>query len=182
MKTYVTSDHHFYHYNIIKYCDRPFKTIEEMNESMIRVWNDIVKKGDAVFHLGDFSMSTLFNIAEIREQLNGDIYLIRGNHDRHSSNKYREIGFSDVSKYHVVDNILLSHYPAVALPINSKREAVLKNKEHNKCDFVIHGHNHRNHEISIDHYNVAVDLHEYKPIDLELVKQIFSERLCSCSK
>ena len=50
---HFTSDWHLYHTNILKYCDRPFKTIEEMHEVILHNWNRVVKKGDTVYVLGD---------------------------------------------------------------------------------------------------------------------------------
>lgn len=54
---YFTSDHHFWHENIISYCKRPFASVEEMNEKMVQYWNDVVKDKDEVYYLGDFSMA-----------------------------------------------------------------------------------------------------------------------------
>ena len=54
MKIYIISDTHFNHENIIKYCNRPFKDINEMNDAIIDNWNRIVKKDEIVYHLGDF--------------------------------------------------------------------------------------------------------------------------------
>lgn len=83
---YFSSDHHFDHKNIIKYCDRPFASIEEMNKTLITYWNETVTPEDEVYYLGDFSLST--KAAEnYTKRLNGKKYLIPGNHDRcHSSN------------------------------------------------------------------------------------------------
>ena len=55
MTTFFTSDTHFGHENIIKYCGRPFKDVEKMNERLIKNWNEVVKDTDTIFHLGDFS-------------------------------------------------------------------------------------------------------------------------------
>ena len=55
MNVFVISDHHFYHENIIKYCNRPFNSLREMNYTMIEKWNSVVSENDTVLHLGDFS-------------------------------------------------------------------------------------------------------------------------------
>ncbi len=52
---WFTSDTHFGHANIIRFCDRPFKDIQEMNERLIANWNAVVRPGDSVYHMGDFS-------------------------------------------------------------------------------------------------------------------------------
>jgi calcineurin-like phosphoesterase family protein len=97
MKYWFTSDLHLGHANIIKYCHRPFKDIEEMNETIITNWNSRVKDGDLVFHVGDFCFKNskggkpgegMQNKASHwRERLNGDIIFIKGNHDRNNSVK-----------------------------------------------------------------------------------------------
>ena len=80
-KVFFTSDTHFNHANIIKFCTRPFESIEEMNEVLIANWNRVVGKDDIVFHLGDFCFGGSEAWNSILDRLNGKIYLILGNHD-----------------------------------------------------------------------------------------------------
>ncbi len=82
MKIFITADHHFHHKNIIEYCNRPFKTVEEMDKVMVEKWNKKVGKDDLVIHLGDFALGTKEKVKETREKLNGTIILIKGNHDK----------------------------------------------------------------------------------------------------
>ena len=82
MMVYFTSDHHFYHLNIIRYCNRPFNSVDEMNNEMVNRWNSVVKPNDTVYHLGDFAFS-MEQVDEILSNLNGEIYLLPGNHDIH---------------------------------------------------------------------------------------------------
>jgi len=91
MRVYVTSDHHFSHKNIIKYCNRPFTSVEDMNIYMMKKWNDKVRPFDLVFHLGDFAFTKKTNLQKIRDQLQGVIILIPGNHDR--KKRMDECGF-----------------------------------------------------------------------------------------
>jgi len=79
MNTYFTSDHHFGHKNVIKYCGRPYKSVEEMNEDLVSRWNEIVQADDWVYYLGDFSMSK--KALTYVKLLNGHKALIPGNHD-----------------------------------------------------------------------------------------------------
>jgi calcineurin-like phosphoesterase family protein len=78
---FFTSDEHFWHNNILKYCPkRGHATVEEMNWDMVAKWNAVVKPEDEVYCLGDFSMS--LRGAAMRQHLNGTVYLIPGNHDK----------------------------------------------------------------------------------------------------
>ena len=96
-KIYVTSDTHFSHANIIKYCNRPYSSIEEMNQSLVENWNSVVNKNDLVIHLGDFAWGrTIQSIKQHLDKLNGNKILILGNHDSLSQDDYIKCGFSHV--------------------------------------------------------------------------------------
>jgi calcineurin-like phosphoesterase family protein len=116
-QVFFISDNHFFHSNIIKYCNRPFKDVEEMNREMIKRWNDVVGPNDIVFCLGDFCLGTKENIIEIGKQLNGTKFLIKGNHCRGTRKTYKEAGFKEVYNqgidvfYTMLGVIHLSHYP-----------------------------------------------------------------------
>jgi calcineurin-like phosphoesterase family protein len=81
MSIFFTSDTHFGHKNIIKYSNRPYKDVTEMNEALITNWNKVVGPNDTVWHLGDFAFVKLYEFKKILNQLNGDIHCILGNHD-----------------------------------------------------------------------------------------------------
>lgn len=92
MTVWYTSDTHFYHENIIKYCGRPFKDVNQMNEIIIRNWNERIQPNDLVYHLGDFGLfSKGREPQDILNRLNGNIHLIKGNHD----SKITEIAFEE---------------------------------------------------------------------------------------
>lgn len=77
---FFSSDPHYFHQNVIKYCNRPYLTVEEMNEDLVKRWNSVVKPEDTVFVLGDFSLA--FRPVEIYSfRLNGTRKLQPGNHD-----------------------------------------------------------------------------------------------------
>lgn len=78
---WFTSDTHFHHANIIRFCNRPFRNVEEMDEVLIRRWNETVPPEGIVFHLGDFAMGGSVEWTSILNRLNGRINLILGNHD-----------------------------------------------------------------------------------------------------
>lgn len=79
-KVFLTSDTHFYHKNIITYCNRPFETVEKMNETLISNWNKVVPIDGIVFHCGDFAFGGSEVWHKILPRLNGQIHLILGNH------------------------------------------------------------------------------------------------------
>lgn len=87
-ETWFISDTHFGHENILEYEKeaRPFSCLEEMHEVMIERWNNVVKPGDILYHLGDFAFGR-HNIA-IAERLNGKKRLVMGNHDTYPSSLY----------------------------------------------------------------------------------------------
>ena len=77
---FFTSDTHFNHGHIIKYCNRPFISMEEMNETIVQNWNKTVKQKDIIYHLGDvcWGLPDIF-----LKKLNGYKILIQGNHDKY---------------------------------------------------------------------------------------------------
>jgi calcineurin-like phosphoesterase family protein len=115
--TFLISDTHFSHANILTFKKedgsplRPFASVEEMDEEMIKRWNETVKPNDKVYHLGDVvinrkALSTL-------RRLNGDKVLIRGNHDIFRDDEYRQ-HFRELRAYHVMNGMILSHIPVHA--------------------------------------------------------------------
>lgn len=82
---FFTSDLHLGHSNIIKYCNRPFKDIYDMDETIITNWNSKINKEDTVYVLGDFCFK---NHQLYLPRLNGHINLIQGDHDNYKSNRF----------------------------------------------------------------------------------------------
>lgn len=79
---FFTSDLHFGHNNIIKYCNRPFENASEMDMALIENWNNTVPEDGIVFSVGDFAFTNIGHVTRILESLNGTIIMITGNHDR----------------------------------------------------------------------------------------------------
>lgn len=111
---WFTSDLHFDHANIIKYCNRPFRDVHQMNYELVHRWNERVQPDDTVYLLGDFALTSRTRMAELRAALQGQVILIRGNHDR-GPNALRECGFDRVESalFTCVDgvNLYLRHVP-----------------------------------------------------------------------
>lgn len=112
---FFTSDTHFGHNGIINCTHRPFKNADEMDETLIALWNQTVGPNDIVFHLGDFCWNGSQKWVEILKRLNGVKYLIVGNHDlkRLKGNVLQY--FEDVKFQTVLQlddwNVWLNHYP-----------------------------------------------------------------------
>lgn len=166
MAVWVTSDSHFNHENVIKYCSksRPFETVKEMNETLIERWNSCVKSEDTVIHCGDFFMGQVKEIDEILQRLNGKIILVRGNHDTQSRiEKYKEYGI-EIKDIHYLKYkkklFLCTHYPMIV--INGDRDRYI---------FNIHGHTHQFSFLS--EYpkciHVGVDSNNLTPINLDYI-------------
>lgn len=114
-KVFFTSDTHFGHAGVVGFCDRPFANIAEMDETLIRNWNEKVGPDDVIFHLGDFAWGGSDVWTKLLTQLNGKKYLIIGNHDmknlREGYLKYFE---KVVSQMHIQiegRSVYLNHYP-----------------------------------------------------------------------
>ena len=115
---FLVSDTHFGHEKtctVFKREDgsplRPFGSAEEMDEFMIKAWNERVKPTDKVYHLGDVVINRKF--LSVLDRLNGDKVLIRGNHDIFKLEDYTQY-FRDVRGYHVMNGLILSHVPVHA--------------------------------------------------------------------
>jgi calcineurin-like phosphoesterase family protein len=111
--TWFVSDMHFGHTNIIAYCNRPFNSVEEMDQALVENWNKAVKPTDVVWHLGDWAFHNYEHIG----QLNGFIRSVPGNHDHERAKKilpYLPNGFEEEVVYLKIDKehrFVLSHYP-----------------------------------------------------------------------
>jgi len=114
-KKFYISDLHFDHASAIDLDGRPFKTVEEMNITLIENWNSVVDKDDEIYILGDFCWKTQKRWIELLDQLNGVKYLIRGNHDLKKMPVRLKKKFKSIYDYVVIkDNgrhVVLSHYP-----------------------------------------------------------------------
>jgi calcineurin-like phosphoesterase family protein len=169
VRIFFTSDTHFGHKNIIKYSNRPFNDVKEMDEAIIRNWNATVQPGDTIYHLGDFGLTDTESIIKVLRRLNGNKYLIWGNHDKGIRGEalkhfgwakdYYELKYEEY-------RIILCHYAFEVW-----------NKSHHGS-FHLHGHSHGslptpNHMRRLD---VGVDVHGYRPISLEEVVAHMSKK------
>lgn len=179
-KIYFISDLHFGHENVIHFDNRPFETVDEMDAELIRRWNAKVDRGDLVYVLGDMIWKTKNSTAQnLIENLNGQIILIRGNHDRFLSNAKAKNCLAAVKDY---DDI------CVTLEDGTTRRCVLSHyfipmyNGHRFQGIHLHGHSHFTDEadfeidlaeqlnkqgIRNEIYNVGCMYWNYEPVTLD---------------
>ena len=183
---FLVSDTHFGHAGVCKLTHpddpevklRPWTDPDEMDEEMIRRWNDRVRPNDKVYHLGDVVINR--KALKTLARLNGDKVLIRGNHDIFRDDEYREY-FRELRAYHVMNGLILSHIPV--------HEASL-----GRFGCSIHGHLHATRvkkargvdartgevlysdEIDPRYYNVSVEQTDFAPILFEDVLKKIKEQ------
>ena len=177
---YFTADSHFNHANIIKFCNRPFNNVEQMNETLIDNWNQVVGKDDIVFHLGDFCLGGAAEWTKLLDRLNGKIYLILGNHDLKNIRQGFIQRFEHVAlqMFITVDKqkMYLSHYPFLCFEGGYKDV------------WQLFGHVHtRKNNTGIDaerlqylyptQYDVGVDNNDFMPVSFEEVKAIIDRQV-----
>ena len=163
---YFTADLHFGHENIIKSCNRPFETVAEMDDVLMRNWNAVVNKRDEVYILGDFTMGTAGIANDYLSALKGRKYFIRGNHDKFLNNidKHGE-HFEWVKDYFVLKyhgkKFVLFHYPI------AEWDGFWRGAIH------LYGHIHNSSasnnwfDDSSLAFNVGVDCNDFRPVSIE---------------
>lgn len=159
-KIYFTADTHFGHTNIIRYCKRPFSSVEEMNETLIERWNSKVTPHDIVYHLGDFTLEKIAD--KYLDKLNGTIRLIPGGHDywlKHIDTKKYAKRLEILPLYYTLKilglKIILCHYPMLSWDSSS----------YGSLHF--HGHSHGNIPSLYPRLDVGTDCFDYYPVSLE---------------
>lgn len=175
-KTFYTSDHHFGHFNVINHCNRPFKTLEEMDITLIKKWNEVVPKDGVVFHLGDLIWSSvrLSRARWILSQLNGRIFWCYGNHDEDdfkltrdlATNSWIELSADVLSIRVGTDRVFMSHYAHTIWP-----------RSH-KGTWHLYGHSHGTlpddpNSLKMD---VGVDTNDFKPYAHKDIARIMSKK------
>ncbi|NBO29921.1 hypothetical protein EB118_17115 [bacterium] len=171
--TFLVSDTHFGHEKtctVFKRADgsplRPFKDAEEMDEEMIKRWNDRVRPKDKVYHLGDVVINRKF--LSVLGRLNGDKVLIRGNHDIFKLEDYTPY-FRDIRGCHVMNGMIFTHIP-------------VHEESLGRFGTNVHGHLHYNRVMRMDTYLsksvvdvryhcVCVEQTDFAPITLEEVNE-----------
>lgn len=135
MKYYI-ADNHFAHANIIEFCNRPFNSVEEMDQFMINAWNRVVTQEDEVYIIGDLIYRSKKPYTWYLEQLPGKKHLIIGNHDGLMIKQPKAAAyFESIEKTALIrDNgkkIFLCHYPVLEWPGYFRGEWCISGHIHN---------------------------------------------------
>lgn len=183
-KIFLTSDLHLNHGNIINYCDRPFSSTSEMNNTLIDNWNKVVTNDDIVFILGDFCFNGPREWEKWLTRLNGTKHLIQGNHDRDNDIWHEGLeSVSDICQLSLYDaeldkyvTLILCHYCLTTWP--------------GQWNDTVHcfGHSHTNPrkttQLDYDYvanralpsWDVGVDNNNFTPISYQELKVIFTNQ------
>ena len=187
-KIFFVSDTHYGHSNIIEFCKRPFENVQEMNKKMIENWNNKVPTDGIVFHLGDFSWGGYQQWKQIREQLNGEIILIKGNHCLKNLTPTAHSLFKKVVFQMRIEiegrKIWLNHFPLLCYSGTYR--------DFNGLEYNLFGHvhlsNHKERNTGRDcdrcfqmlfptQYDVGVDFNEFAPISWKEVDERIKEQI-----
>jgi len=186
------SDNHFWHKNIIRLCNRPFKNLHEMHEYMIQEWNKRVRPNEKIYVLGDFSFANKIMTKPILDRLLGYKILILGNHDSHAK-KMLDMGFQEVHENMHIEignkkKIYLSHFPFHPMIEYQKTTdgKVRTIYPYDKIDmrymhkrmvddgesYLLHGHVHTSWLQNGRQINVGVDVNDFKPVPHEKILEM----------
>jgi len=158
MTIYFTSDMHLGHKNIIKYSDRPFKSVEEMDEEIINRFNSVVKSDDVVYDLGDLCLSN-FNV--YKHRFNGTLIRIKGSHDRDIKEPRMMVVTPEnlFDEYRNPISITLCHY------------AMRSWERSHYATWHLYGHHHGKLPPYGLSFDVGVDCWNFYPVSLDQVKE-----------
>ena len=158
---FFTADEHYGHRNIIKYCNRPFKSVEEMDSEIIRRHNEKVSKNDTTIHAGDFTLSKdRAKAQDYVKRLNGNHVFLRGSHDYWLDNRYHEIWERTIGDTHLV----VCHYAMRTWA-----------RSHYKS-WMLYGHSHGTLDPIGKQHDVGVDNNGFYPVSFEEIKAVMGDR------
>jgi len=163
---WFTSDQHYGHTNVIRFCERPFATIEEMDEALIANHNECVKPGDTVYYLGDFSFAR--NPAPVFYRLNGNKHLVLGNHDWKRTGELKKLPWGWIKDVYFLraggTKIWLNHFAQLSWP----------SAHHGSVH--LFGHSHGSLTGVGRSTDVGVDAWDYKPVHLDVILKMMEKR------
>lgn len=159
---FFTADEHYYHRNIIQYCNRPFESVEEMNETLISNHNSMVGKNDTTIHVGDFTLIHNFKIVqELKNRLNGNHIFVKGSHDYWlPRNRSIQIWEKEIKGHYLV----ACHYCMRTWP-----------KSHYNS-WLLYAHSHGGLEPIGKSWDVGVDNNNFFPLSFDQIVEIMNNR------
>lgn len=157
---FFTADQHYGHSNIIRFCERPFSSVDEMDQELIRRHNEVVGTDDVVIHAGDFSFRNARSPQSYLAALNGEHVLIRGSHDRWLDELAHEILELKIEGQHIV----ACHYSMRRWP-----------KSH-YGSWQVFGHSHGQLEPVGKQWDIGVDNNDFYPVSFVQLQEIMSKR------
>ena len=179
MNTFLVSDTHFSHRGIVQFLradgvtkERPWDTIEEMDEALVKNWNSVVGPKDKVYHLGDVVINR--SALKILDRLNGDKRLIKGNHDIFRPDEYLKY-FTDIRGSHTLDKYILTHIP-VHVDCLERWKANIHGHLHSNRVMLPPFDTKGNRAIDPRYFCVSMEQINYTPIAFEEVKRLMEEQ------
>jgi len=181
-KIWITSDLHFCHDREFIYGPRGFKSVHEMNEAIIKNFNEVVAWDDDLWILGDCFLNNNEEGMRLMNRLPGNKYVIYGNHDNVARQELIcgqgwEVGYATTLKYKGY-HFYLSHYPTLTSNLDENKD--LKRRVLN-----LFGHTHSKtkfYEGRPYMYNVALDAHDNFPVDLDTIIKDIQKEVDDCFK
>lgn len=176
MTTFFTADNHWHHVNVIKFCGRPFRDVTDMDEAMIRNWNQVVGVADVVYHLGDFTLAGPEAATKLIRRLNGCIIFLDGrhHHDRHWQKSMvtlvpGQLAVRSASGHpaQVVSSLCTLKFGDVAVALCHYPVEEWDRKHYDSIH--LHGHSHGKSRIVPNRYDVGVDVNDFTPVTLEQI-------------
>lgn len=188
---WFTSDLHLGHARIIELCKRPFADVDEMNNVIIKRWNNVVQPDDTVYVLGDVALGTITESLALVTQLTGNKLLVPGNHDRVFSayrkggprpqdvQIYKDAGFTILPErirvlrgesHPYEEAYLLCHFPYAG--DSHENDRYVEHRPPDKGNWLIHGHVHERWQVNGRQINVGVDVWDFAPVPITKIREI----------
>lgn len=188
MARYFTADLHLGHRNIIDYCGRPFRNVDEMNVVLIERWNETVSSHDEVIVLGDFALGKIADTLPLAGRLNGRKVLLAGNHDRcwsghrkgaeASTARYLDAGFAEIWQDTVEVEVGGMRVTACHFPYRGDshdHDRYVAHRPVDKGAWLIHGHVHERWRVRDRMINVGVDVWGYRPVPEQTIVDLMAD-------
>ena len=195
MTRWFTSDLHLGHDNIIRFCDRPYTDVDEMNADLVRRYNEVVGRHDTVWILGDLCMGKLLESLSWVKKMHGTKYLVPGNHDRmfkcqgmkytNTVQPYLDAGIAEVTEHRVqlaiptskpgiLLGIMACHFPYSGDSKDGHEDRFQEHRPKDRGEFLVHGHTHGKYRKRGRMIDVGVDAWGGYPVSFETVVELFA--------